>query len=383
MALDPLQYRRRQCSIKLETTEGTDPGGTYTALLIGDDAAFQFATENVQRNRLRDTFGSFGKIITKETFTETFTLEMSARGTVGGAVPPCGIALRAAGHSEVIRNTDLTGTAQGGTTTSVTLAASASAVDNFYLGEPIQVGSQIGMITAYNGTTKVATVSIAWTSAPTNATPYSILANVRYLPVTDGPESFSLRYNIDGKQFQFLGARGTVQADLNVSQIPLFNFTVTGRVGPVTDNPIVVADFSGWQPPLPVATAYTRSLNIQGFRDATAEQISINTNQQITHKVGIGRDSVTLTGRQASGTLTVEETSVADWNWLPLMRQAATGPFSFIHGDGIGRYVGFVAPAMSLSNPRHADSDGTATVQFDTDFQTVGAGNNETIWTFF
>lgn len=75
----------------------------------------------------------------------------------------------------VCRYVNHTGRSQGGTSTTITLAASASAVDDYYNGMVVQVveGSsvegQARTITDYNGTTKVATVS-AWTTSNPGAT---------------------------------------------------------------------------------------------------------------------------------------------------------------------------------------------------------------------
>lgn len=85
------------------------------------------------------------------------------------------------GRVTVITNSDKTGyglaaseslihrqnTAQAGSGTTITLDASASSTDNFYVGYEISLYSGTGspqsrIITAYNGTTKVATVDSPW-----------------------------------------------------------------------------------------------------------------------------------------------------------------------------------------------------------------------------
>lgn len=64
-------------------------------------------------------------------------------------------------------------TAQGGTTSSITLDASASATNNIYNYNAISIVSGTGagqsrQITAYNGSSKVATVGVDWTTAPSS-----------------------------------------------------------------------------------------------------------------------------------------------------------------------------------------------------------------------
>ncbi len=66
-------------------------------------------------------------------------------------------------------------TLTGAASTTATLDASASAVNDFYLGSMIEITSGTGAgqtrrITAYVGATKVATVHTAWATTPTGAT---------------------------------------------------------------------------------------------------------------------------------------------------------------------------------------------------------------------
>lgn len=72
------------------------------------------------------------------------------------------------------------GLAQGGAASSVTLKATESAVTDFYRGVWIHLTSGTGanqsrLCTAYNGTTKVATVDTAWATNPDNTTVYEIM----------------------------------------------------------------------------------------------------------------------------------------------------------------------------------------------------------------
>jgi len=71
-------------------------------------------------------------------------------------------------------------TATGGGASTCTLDASASAGTNFYIGNILQILSGTGagqarLITAYNGTTKVATVDTAWATNPGSGSVFAIL----------------------------------------------------------------------------------------------------------------------------------------------------------------------------------------------------------------
>jgi hypothetical protein len=72
-----------------------------------------------------------------------------------------------------------TGTAQAGTSTSITLKSSSSSSDDYFNGLYITItggtgAGQVRIITDYVGSTKVATVDRAWTTAPNSSSTYSI-----------------------------------------------------------------------------------------------------------------------------------------------------------------------------------------------------------------
>lgn len=76
-------------------------------------------------------------------------------------------------------NVSATGTAQAGGVDTITLAAGASAVDDYCVGRTVLLTSGTGSgqykeILAYNGTTKVATVRGNWTTPPDATSAYSI-----------------------------------------------------------------------------------------------------------------------------------------------------------------------------------------------------------------
>ena len=72
-----------------------------------------------------------------------------------------------------------TGTAQAGASTTITLKSSSSSVDDYFNGLYITItggtgSGQVRIITDYVGSTKVATVNSAWTTAPNSTSTYSI-----------------------------------------------------------------------------------------------------------------------------------------------------------------------------------------------------------------
>jgi len=76
-----------------------------------------------------------------------------------------------------------TGTAQAGASTTITLDASALANDDIYNGSTITItggtgAGQVRVISDYVGSTKVATVSVAWATTPDNTSTFSVASQV-------------------------------------------------------------------------------------------------------------------------------------------------------------------------------------------------------------
>jgi hypothetical protein len=72
------------------------------------------------------------------------------------------------------------GVAQAGGASTITLNASASSITDYYAGLAIAItastgAGQVRTITAYNGTTKVATVDSAWTTNPADGSSFAII----------------------------------------------------------------------------------------------------------------------------------------------------------------------------------------------------------------
>lgn len=100
------------------------------------------------------------------------------------------------------------GVAQAGGSTSITLAATASSVTDFYKGRSIELvgngtgAGQVRIITAYNGTTKVATVHTAWATTPDSTSWYLLGpesdANTVLIEGTDATDAIDARLTAYG-----------------------------------------------------------------------------------------------------------------------------------------------------------------------------------------
>jgi hypothetical protein len=164
------------------------------------------------------------------------------------------------------------GTAQGGTTTSITLAAGANAQNDFYKGWYVKCtnDSPAGMlnmkrvITGYDGTTKVATVAAWGPDSPTVTTTYSLYPNVYTGVIWDESAGELVAASIAES---FLDGQATIQSKLGF------------RVG--------AFDAEG-------GATFATTLNVDGA--ATLDQTTINTTDGMFQVEGSGQVNMNHSG---------------------------------------------------------------------------------------
>lgn len=123
-------------------------------------------------------------------------------------------------------------TAQAGGATSITLDASASSTTDFFVGAWIVLtgGTGVGqarVCTAYNGTTKAATVAPAWATNPDNTTTFAVMPAAHVVGVQG---------NVTGSVASVAGAVGSVTGNVGGN--------VTGSVGSIATGGIAAASFA-------------------------------------------------------------------------------------------------------------------------------------------
>ncbi len=364
-----LRLRIQSLLAKVEVTYGTDPtptGAANAILLKGKPTLTPMEAVNVKREVVRPFFGNAESLPSSIYGKLDFEVEMAGSGTAGIA-PAWGPLLRACGLSETATAAPITGTAQaGGTTTTIKLAAGASAADDFYNGMPVAItagtgNGQSGFIADYDGATRVATVvSSAWV-APDATSSYSIGANVVYRPVSQSIESATLYMNLDGVLHKFLGARGNVSGSLSNDAIPAFKFSMSGLFQPVVDAASPTVVLSGWKAPLPVNKANTPFFSLHNYAAGALESFDFDLANEIAHHALVGgTEQFLINDRKPSGNVSMEAVTVATKDWWTIVKNAALGPLAIAHGTAAGNRIAVTAPAAQILTPKYADKNGVA-----------------------
>ena len=334
------------------------------------------------RNLILPYFGNQGSIPSAAFGSIDFEFEAAGSG-VAATPAAYGPILRACAVAETINAADVTGTAQvGGGTTSIKLAAGASATNDLYNGMPISktggTGSgESGIIVDYDGTTKIATVvSASWTT-PDGTTTYSIGACAAYRPASQSLEMVALYFNIDGVLHKFLGNRGNASIAIGADKIPFWKVTLTGVYVAVIDDTAPTVVVTGWVRPLVANYVNTPFFSLHGLATAALDALSLDFGNAVAKVSRINTPlRVDVTNRKAVGTVVMEAVTVATKDWFAEAKAATLGPMALTHGTVAGNKFSLSAGNTILKQPKYSDSNGIAMINMSMDVTPMN-GNDE------
>jgi hypothetical protein len=385
----PLLSRKRLILTKIEGTYGTDssPAGT-DALLVRNLEVTPIEAETVSRDLIRPYLGNSAQILSQTRVVLTFEVELAGSGTSGTASKMDSL-LRACGLAATTTAADITGTAQAGSAGSITLASGASSTNDYYNGMVISLtggtgsGSK-GIITDYVGSTKVATVQKSTAAfTPDGTSAYSIEANVGYKPVSSSFESATIYFNNDGVLHKATGCRGTFSLNLEVGQLPVVNFTMTGIYNAPTDTAAPATTYSDQATPLIFKAGNTSAVSVLGYADACLQMVSLDVANEIVYRELVGcTKQVLITNRAPAGEVMIEAPTIAAKDYFTIANDDTTGILSLLHGTTAGNQVSLLAPIVDIGNPSYSDQDGIQMLTLPYVAIPSSSGNDELVLTF-
>lgn len=201
--------------------------------------------------------------------------------------------------------------------------------------------------------------------------------SVTYAPVSSGFESATLYFNVDGVLHKLTGCRGTMSLQMNVKQIPVIKFTLTGIYNAVTDTAAPTPTYTAFQTPLPVTNVNTTPFTLHSY-SAVMSELTMDLSAQIVHRTLVGgSEQVLFTDRQPQGQITIEATTVAAKDWWAAAKNSTLGGLSVTHGTAAGNKVTLSSSNVQLTKPTYTDMDGVQMLQFGINYIPSSSGNDE------
>jgi hypothetical protein len=387
----PLRSKQRLVLVKTEgSSYGVDSAPTGSnALLINDDLQLSpLSGGTVQRRVIRPYRGAYETSIINAQVGITFSVEFAGSGTAGTASAIADL-LRSCATAQTITASALTGTAAAGAANSITLAGTSS-VNDFYCGQIISITSgtgngHVGLITGYNGTTKVASVAaITATFVPGASSAYSIAPNVSYRPIstTSGvaDTSSTIAYNVDGVQHKLLGCRGTFTLDTTLGQYGGLSFTMTGIYTQPTDTPqsTYTVAYANQAAPLVYRSDNVRASRFLGY-GGCFQSVTMDAGNTVNYRELINCvKEVTIPDGQSSGTVMMEATPIATFDpFSAALAEGTYGALSHVIYGPVGNRVSHVVPRCDLGQPTYSTVDGFEMLNLPYTAIPSAAGNDD------
>ena len=200
--------------------------------------------------------------------------------------------------------------------------------------------------------------------------------SVTYAPISAAIESVTIYFNVDGVFHKFLGTRANVVMAWSIKSVPVYRFSFTGIYVAVADAAAPTPTYTGFIKPLVVSNINTTPFTLHTY-SAVASDITIDFGNQVVHRSLIGgSESVLITDRKTTGSVTIEMTTVAAKDWFAICKAATIGAIDITQGITAGNKVQVTSSGVQLTNPRYSDQDGIQMLQMDTRFVPT-SGNDE------
>lgn len=200
--------------------------------------------------------------------------------------------------------------------------------------------------------------------------------SVTYAPVSAAFGSATIYYNIDGVLHKVTGARGNVEMNIEVGQIPVFRFTFTGLYNAPTDTAAPAVTYTAFQTPLAANSDNTSAFSLYSYSGAL-QSLNVNLNNAINYRTLIGAEDVLMTDRQVGGTAVFEAPTVAQKDYWSLALGSTLGSMGITHGTTAGNRVEIASTRAKVNNPSYQDSNGIHMLQTPFNLVPSTAGNDE------
>jgi hypothetical protein len=358
----------------VETTSGTEVSLTPAANAIKArfPVAFKANLDSIDTDYVQSSLDQSDPIIGGGNASFSPACYLKGAGTAGTA-PEWGPLQRGCGMQQALTAADVTGTAQGGSATSITLNAGASATDDIYKGMVIEITAGAGSparqcITAYNGTTKVATVTPGYTANPTGASTFAIRANARYKPISVSLETLTLwGYQHHNNPANFS------RRSRSIASAGSFAITVRPRglveiayrfAGILPGNPDDVAapaapTYNATDPaPFLAADAYLGGAAVK-FSELSID-LSGNVTQFDDPAAALGFDIAEQVSRAPAGRIVPNKTLIANRDAFNDWKSSISRPLWINWGPAIGKRVSILLPAIRYVDFGDTDVRGLA-----------------------
>lgn len=194
-----------------------------------------------------------------------------------------------------------------------------------------------------------------------------LATSVTYEPASDGTDSLTKYFQLDGQRHALRGARGTYQIKLDSQGLPYLHFVFTGLWVTPSSIADIVPDFTGWQRARPVTFANTPTITLHGIT-APYKSFSYDHKNTVEHFDNPGEEMVEIVDRKPDGQISLLAPAISAKDYFTTARSDTLGAMTVVHGTVAGSIVTFSAPRVQLLQPKYGEDKGRAMLEANLSF---------------
>ncbi|WP_226779511.1 phage tail tube protein [Oceaniglobus trochenteri] len=175
--------------------------------------------------------------------------------------------------------------------------------------------------------------------------------SVSYAPRTDGHESATIYFQMEGTRYVLRGARGTCKIELSVQTIPYLTFTFTGLFTEPAEENRIEPDLSSFQKPLAFEDRNSPTFTLDAI-DMVARSCALDLGNQVETRFLINSESVLIPDRAETLEVTVEALPLNIFD--PYARALAQDDVALVltHGKTAGNIATLSVPKAQMQRPQ-------------------------------
>lgn len=363
----PYRIRNALLAAKTETTPGVDAVPGLSDAILCEEPTIRWDVVSIDTREITGDLDVGASIPAGGSLGLDVTVPIRGSGTAS-TPPRVGPLLRAAALAQTITASAVTGTAQGGTSSTIKLAATASATSHTYTGMLITITGGTGagqsrLMRSYIGSTRDAYVMPNWTTAPDATSTYSIAANVQYRPgtVEEPCTIYHYQHHADGinsKLIKAIGAVATGSIELAVRDVPRIRLQARAQLTAATDvarpgTPV----YEQTQPP-----AWIGAPTIVGTTAVSMARLTIDIGNNVQMiddpNQSYGFDRPLVAARAIEVRLAIPVDTESALNLRASWEAGTIYPISTYWGATAGNRVALVVPDARFSSWEYRDNNG-------------------------
>ena len=201
---------------------------------------------------------------------------------------------------------------------------------------------------------------------------------VAYNPISTNMPSATIYYYYAGKLHKLIGARGDVtKISVASGKLPVIGVKYTALYGGITDTaPPSSIDLSHWQKPLGVNKTNTSLATLHGLTTGFYD-FEMQLGNNVVHRDLPGLEDVIITDRAPTGSITIPDPTLAQYDFFSAVKNATVGAFSFTHGLTAGNIVGVSTSYLQVTSAAYEDRDKAVALKLGLKFVHSDTGNDD------